>query len=323
MLTGRLCGGTWATSTPSSRILPAGGLLEAGDHAQGRGLAAAGRARAGRRTPRRRSRGRCRARRRTRRSTSPGRPAGPRRRPSTASRGAVLGSAWSVVCPLRGCARQSRLLRSGLTERSVYATFQPFGKEPDTLQSELTFSQHSERRPGSTRTGRPAAQARGDAVPRARRPEGPRPYRRPLSRRAFLGRSAAAAAAFPTLAAFLEACSKSTGSSSGGARRRRRSRSPARSTRSRGRSPTTTSRSPTALTPEQDATVNIYTYTDYLDPQALKDFEKKYKQYNVKCRDHDLRGHDRGARQDPFRRRPGRHLQPELRPDGQAGHRAS
>ena len=37
------------------------------------------------------------------------------------------------------------------------------------------------------------------------------------------------------------------------------------------------------LTPEQSATVNIYTYTDYLDPQALKAFEKKYKQYNVKC----------------------------------------
>jgi len=37
------------------------------------------------------------------------------------------------------------------------------------------------------------------------------------------------------------------------------------------------------LPPEQNATVNIYTYTDYLDPGALKAFEKKYKKYNVKC----------------------------------------
>ncbi len=109
-----------------------------------------------------------------------------------------------------------------------------------------------------------------------------RPYAQGVSRRAFLARGAATAAAFPTLAAFLEACSKSSSSSAGAA-------------------PTSTFSvaSPThpvkwdiasdnkpiadGLTPEQNATVNIYTYVDYLDPAALKSFEKKYKQYNVKC----------------------------------------
>jgi len=37
------------------------------------------------------------------------------------------------------------------------------------------------------------------------------------------------------------------------------------------------------LTPESNATINIYTYTSYLDPKALKSFEQKYKAYNVKC----------------------------------------
>jgi spermidine/putrescine transport system substrate-binding protein len=111
----------------------------------------------------------------------------------------------------------------------------------------------------------------------------PRPYSEGVSRRAFLARGAATAAAFPTLAAFLEACSKSNGSGNGAA------------------APTSTfsvaspdhpvkwdiaaDNKPIAdgLPPEQNATVNIYTYTDYVDPGALKAFEKKYKQYNVKC----------------------------------------
>ena len=44
MLAGRFQGGTAAMSWPSIRIRPAVGRLEAGQHAQERGLAAAGRA---------------------------------------------------------------------------------------------------------------------------------------------------------------------------------------------------------------------------------------------------------------------------------------
>ena len=39
----RFAGGTWVTSTPSMKIVPCGHLLQPGDHAQQRGLAAAGR----------------------------------------------------------------------------------------------------------------------------------------------------------------------------------------------------------------------------------------------------------------------------------------
>lgn len=38
------------------------------------------------------------------------------------------------------------------------------------------------------------------------------------------------------------------------------------------------------LEPERDATLQIYNYADYLDPAAMRQFEKKYRQYNVKVR---------------------------------------
>jgi spermidine/putrescine transport system substrate-binding protein len=38
------------------------------------------------------------------------------------------------------------------------------------------------------------------------------------------------------------------------------------------------------LTPEQDATLQLYNYADYLAPEAVKSFEKKYRQYNVKVK---------------------------------------
>jgi spermidine/putrescine transport system substrate-binding protein len=38
------------------------------------------------------------------------------------------------------------------------------------------------------------------------------------------------------------------------------------------------------LTPEKDATLQLYNYADYIAPDAVKDFEKKYKQYNVKVK---------------------------------------
>ncbi len=99
-------------------------------------------------------------------------------------------------------------------------------------------------------------------------------------------RGAATAVAAPSLMAFLEACSKkSTGGGGGGGA---------------GPAPTATfsvaspehpvtwpiynDNKPIAsgLTPETGATINVFTYTDYLDPAALKSFEKKYKSYDVK-----------------------------------------
>jgi len=106
------------------------------------------------------------------------------------------------------------------------------------------------------------------------------PSRAPFNRRAFLGRSIATAAAFPTLAAFLDACS--SGSSSA-------TPSSSAFTVASPTNPVTwpiSSSNPAVaggLVPEQNATINIYTYTSYLDPGALKSFEKKYAKYNVKC----------------------------------------
>ena len=115
----------------------------------------------------------------------------------------------------------------------------------------------------------------------ARHPRQPRPYPGGLSRRAFLARSAATAAAVPSLAAFLDACSKSSGAGA--------TVPSATFSVADPKHPVTwdiakdNKAIASNLTPETNATVNIYTYTDYLDPAALKAFEKKYKQYNVKC----------------------------------------
>jgi spermidine/putrescine transport system substrate-binding protein len=38
------------------------------------------------------------------------------------------------------------------------------------------------------------------------------------------------------------------------------------------------------LVPEQDATLQLYNYADYIAPDAIKSFEKKYKKYNVKVK---------------------------------------
>lgn len=38
------------------------------------------------------------------------------------------------------------------------------------------------------------------------------------------------------------------------------------------------------LTPEKNATLRLYNYADYIDPAAIKSFEKKYAQYGVKVR---------------------------------------
>ena len=106
----------------------------------------------------------------------------------------------------------------------------------------------------------------------------PRPS---LNRRSFM-RGTAAALAFPSLAAFLEACSKSPGGSAGA------SALPTFSVASptnpvKWDIPATNKAIASGLTPEQGGVVNIYTYTDYIDPEALKSFEAKYKKYNVKA----------------------------------------
>ena len=115
----------------------------------------------------------------------------------------------------------------------------------------------------------------------ARHPKQPRPYSEGLSRRAFLARTAATAAAVPSLGALLDACSKA-GTGAGAV-------APATFSVASPKHPVTwdiakdNKAIASNLTPESNATVNIYTYTDYLDPAALKAFEKKYKHLNVKC----------------------------------------
>ena len=161
----------------------------------------------------------------------------------------------------------------GLTERSVYATFQPIGKDSSSQRAHHASNPLEE-------TAVPAgSSSESSQAPHPR----PRPRRSGLSRRAFLGRGAAAAAAFPSMAAFLEACSKNGGS--GGASAAATSTFSVASPEHPVTWDIASDNKAIAdgLTPEQGATVNIYTYTDYLDPQALKDFEKKYKQYDVKC----------------------------------------
>ncbi len=110
-------------------------------------------------------------------------------------------------------------------------------------------------------------------------PAGDRPYPNRLSRRAFLGRSAAAAAAFPTLAVFLDACSKAA--STAAPTSTFSVASPQHPVK--WDIPSTNKAILDGLTPEQDATINVYTYTDYLDPEALKSFAAKYKKYNAKA----------------------------------------
>lgn len=106
-----------------------------------------------------------------------------------------------------------------------------------------------------------------------------------LSRRSFLSRGAAAAVTLPSMAAFLEACSKkdTTGGTVG--------TGPAPTATFSVASPENPVKWPifddnkpiaSGLTPEQNATLNVYTYVDYFDKGAIKSFEKKYQKYNVK-----------------------------------------
>jgi len=104
----------------------------------------------------------------------------------------------------------------------------------------------------------------------------------PFSRRDFLARSAMTAAAIPSLGALLAACARDSGGSATPS---------ASATGLQLASPENPVKWPIAadnapiaagLKPEQGATLRLYNYPDYIDPAALKSFEKKYESSGVK-----------------------------------------
>lgn len=111
------------------------------------------------------------------------------------------------------------------------------------------------------------------------------PRRRPagqLDRRAFLTRMGLAAVAGPGLLELLAGCAKSPQSTAGpGA-------TTAPLTIATPTSPVTWPISETnppiadALQPERGATLRLYNYSDYVGPEVVKAFEKKYKDFDVK-----------------------------------------
>src|SRR3954447_14063741 len=109
----------------------------------------------------------------------------------------------------------------------------------------------------------------------------PRPPRRTRpgpTRRQLLQRAAVLSLGAPTLTALLDACARS---SKGGT-------SPSGSLTLAAPShpvtwPISKSNAPIAngLTPERGATLRLYNYADYIGPGVVKEFEKKYAQYDV------------------------------------------
>ena len=103
---------------------------------------------------------------------------------------------------------------------------------------------------------------------------------RRLSRRSVLQNAALAAVATPTLGAFLASCSKAGGALPGSAPTTLKIASP--------QTPVTwpiNADNPAVAdgaAPEMNATLRLYNYADYIDPNAIKAFEKKYAQYKVK-----------------------------------------
>jgi spermidine/putrescine transport system substrate-binding protein len=115
------------------------------------------------------------------------------------------------------------------------------------------------------------------ALPRSPRSQA---LARGLSRRSVLQNAALAAVATPSLAAFLAACSKAGGALPGSAPTTLKIASP--------QTPITwplSTDNPAVAdgaAPEMNATLRLYNYADYIDPNAIKSFEKKYAQYKVK-----------------------------------------
>jgi spermidine/putrescine transport system substrate-binding protein len=108
------------------------------------------------------------------------------------------------------------------------------------------------------------------------------PIRRGTTRRQLLQRTGLMALGMPALAAFLDACNSASGSSSassggGSALKLASPQHPVTW-------PIATDDKPIAanLTPEKGATLQLYNYADYIDPGAIKSFEKKYAAYDVK-----------------------------------------
>ncbi len=100
----------------------------------------------------------------------------------------------------------------------------------------------------------------------------------PLSRREVLKKSAMVALALPMAGSILDACG-STNTTSSGAKKLTIATPDNPVTW-----PISKDNAPIAdgLTPEQGGTLQLYNYADYIDPAALKSFEKKYAKYNVK-----------------------------------------
>ena len=114
--------------------------------------------------------------------------------------------------------------------------------------------------------------------PRDRRPSSPTPGS-PVSRRDFIKQAAGTAFALSSTGALLEACGKGTpagGTSSGFSLPLARPNHPVKW-------PIFHDNRPIAngLQPEQNATLKLYNWSDYIYKKVLNDFEKKYKKYNV------------------------------------------
>ncbi len=97
-------------------------------------------------------------------------------------------------------------------------------------------------------------------------PTGPGP-----NRRQFLARAALLAAGTPALVAFLDACSKGGQSSSGPTLKIASPKNPVTWDIASDNKPIAD-----GLTPEKGATLQLYSYADYIAPDAIKSFEDKY-----------------------------------------------
>ncbi len=93
----------------------------------------------------------------------------------------------------------------------------------------------------------------------------------PPNRRQFLTRAALLAATAPTLGAFLQACSKSGPSSSGPSLTLAAPNNPVKWDIADDNKPIAD-----GLAPEKGATLQLYSYADYVSPDAVKSFQDKY-----------------------------------------------
>lgn len=97
------------------------------------------------------------------------------------------------------------------------------------------------------------------------------PHRRSPNRRQFLQRAALLAAGTPALAAFLDACSSSGQTGSAPSMRVAAPDNPVLWDISKDNQPIAD-----GLAPEKGATLQVYSYADYVSPDAVKSFEEKY-----------------------------------------------